>query len=247
MSDPATVVVIGAVLAVGSALQSAAGFGFALFTVPLLVVLGVEPFEAIVLVAVAASAQSAVGMTVLRHHIRWPRVIAMVLIASTAVPLGVFVLGLLADHDRTTVRRLFGGIVLAALGLRLLLRFAPRERLPRWALVVSMLTSGFMGGLCGMSGPPAVLWVMAHRWSNPESRVTLWALFGGTAPVQILLLHREFGPPVIDAATLALLLIPVSLIGIVPGMWIGHRMSKARLRTISTVILAAIGLYAALS
>lgn len=237
---------IAAVLAVGCMIQSAAGFGFALFTVPLLVVLGCQSYEAIVLVSVAASAQAVVGVTLLRKHVHWGRVLAMVTLASVTIPLGVAVLALLADQDRSTMRRVLGFIVLLALLLQLGLRFEPRDRLPPAAMVVAMAASGFMGGLSGMSGPPAVLWVMAHRWSNRESRATLWAFFGGTTPVQLLLLWREFGEPVVDAAGLAVMLVPVTVLGLLPGLWIGHRIPKSRLRALSIVILAAIAFYAIL-
>jgi uncharacterized membrane protein YfcA len=237
---------IAGVLATGSMLQSAAGFGFALFTVPLLILLGCRSYEAIVLVSVAAAAHALVGVFLLRRHVHWPRVLAMIALACIAQPFGVAVLGVLAEQDRSTVRRVFGAIVLFALLLQAALRIKPRERLPAATMVGAMLASGFMGGLSGMSGPPAVLWVMAHRWSNPESRATLWAYFGGTTPVQLLLLWREFGSPIVDAAGLGLVFVPATLVGLLPGLWIGHRIPKPRLRTISVIILAAIALYALL-
>ncbi len=235
---------IAVVLALGSMLQSAAGFGFGLFTIPLLIVLGCRSYEAIVMVSVAAAAHALIGVIVLRRHVCWKRVLVMVALACAAQPTGVAVLGVLAGQDRSTVRRVFGAIVLFAVLVQLTLRVKPRDRLPARVMVGAMLASGFMGGLSGMGGPPAVLWVMAHRWSNPESRATLWAFFGGTTPVQLTLLWHEFGPPVVDAAGLGLAFIPATLVGLLPGLWIGHRISKARLRTISTIILAAIALYA---
>lgn len=239
-----TILIAAAVLALGSTLQSAAGFGFGLLTIPVLILLGFEAYEAIVLCAVGASAQAVAGLTLLRRHVRWSRAAIMVALAALAMPAGVAVLGMLADQDRALVRRVFGGIVLLALLVQILLRITPRDRLPGATMVAAMLASGFMGGLSGMGGPPAVLWVMAHRWSNPESRTTLWALFGGTTPIQLLLLGREFGPGVGETTLVALALIPASFVGMLPGLWIGHRIPKSRLRIMSVVILAAIGVYA---
>jgi uncharacterized membrane protein YfcA len=238
---------IAGVLVLGSTLQSAAGFGFGLFTIPLLIMLGCRSYEAIVMISVAVGAHTLVGVIVLRRHVRWKRILVMIALACVAQPAGVAVLGVLAEQNRDTVRRVFGAIVLLAVLLQVGLRVKPRERVHPTFMVGAMLASGFMGGLSGMGGPPAVLWVMAHRWSNPESRATLWAFFGGTTPVQLALLWREFGPPVVDATGLGLAFIPVTLVGLLPGLWIGHRISKPRLRTISTIILAAIALYALLS
>ncbi|MHC4218154.1 MAG: TSUP family transporter [Planctomycetota bacterium] len=243
----AIMISIAGALALGSMIQSAAGFGFALFSVPLLILLGCRSYEAIVLVSVAAAFHALVGVFILRRHLHWPRVLGMIALACLAQPFGVAVLGVLAEQDRGTVRRVFGAIVLVALVIQVALRVRPRERLPAWVMIVALLISGFMGGLSGMSGPPVVLWVMAHRWSNPESRATLWAYFGGTTPVQLFLLWREFGSPIVDAAGLGVAFVPATIVGLLPGLWIGHRIPKPWLRTISVVILAAIALYALLA
>ena len=244
--DATTILGLATVLAVGSMLQSMSGFGFALFTVPALVLLGCEPYEAIVLVAMSAAAHALAGLFVLRAHVNWKRGIAMVAIASLTIPLGVWVLALLADHDRSLVQRVFGAIVMLALIVHVAVRPKPRDRLPSGTMVGALLASGFMGGMSGMSGPPAVLWVMAHKWSNHESRATLWCLFGGTAPVQLGMLRYQFGAGVTDAGILALMLLPATLTGMLPGLWIGHRLPKATLRTVSLVLLGVIALVALL-
>jgi uncharacterized membrane protein YfcA len=244
--EPHQLIVIAVLLALGSMLQSAAGFGFALFSVPMLLLIGCQSFEAIAIVSVSAAAQAVLGVTLLRRHVHWPRILAMIALAGLGVPLGVAVLGMLADQDRAVVRRVFGGIVLVALALPLVMRVQPRDSLPRGAMVGAMLASGFMGGLSGMGGPPAVIWVMAHKWSNQESRATLWSLFAGMMPVQLLLLWREFGAEVGSAAILGVLMVPATLLGAFPGLWIGHRIPKPRLRLISLLLLAAIALYALL-
>ena len=41
--------------------------------------------------------------------------------------------------------------------------------------------------------------------------------------------------------------VPATIVGMLPGLWIGHRISKPKLRTVSVVILAAIALYAILA
>jgi uncharacterized membrane protein YfcA len=198
---------IAVVLALGSMLQSAAGFGFGLFTIPLLILLGCRSYEAIVMVSVAAAAHAVVGVIVLRRHVRWKRILVMIVIACVAMPFGVAVLGVLAEQDRSTVRRVFGAIVLFAVLLQITFRVKLRDRLHPSAMVAATLASA----------------------------------------VQLTLLWREFGPPVVDAAGLGLAYIPATLVGLLPGLWIGHHISKPRLRTISTIILLAIALYALLA
>jgi len=89
-----------------------------------------------------------------------------------------------------------------------------------------------------------VLWVMAHRWTNHESRGTLWGLFTGLTPFQFVFLWRQFGSEVLEAYGDGLMLSPVMVLGIVPGLWVGHRIPKRLLRQMSYVILLLISVWA---
>lgn len=238
------------ILALGNLIQTSAGFGFGLFTIPLLVTLGCEPFQAIVLAAIGSAAQASLGLVALRRHVRWGRVLVMAVIASAAVPFGVLLLGMLAQHHAIMVQRLFGALVLMALVMMVaigVMRVKPRRRLPPSTMVGAMLASGFMGGFSGMSGPPAVVWVIAHKWSNQEVRTTLWGLFGAMVPIQLIALRYRFGAPVDDAVLLGLALVPTALIGMLPGLWIGQRIPRRWLRRIAMVILTVVALTALLA
>lgn len=232
------------VLFTGSVIQTTVGFGFGIFCIPLLIVLGLEPYEAIVFVTIGACVHAIVGGYALRRDVCWPRTAAMIALAGAGIPIGVLALGRLAEGDPAMVRRVFGGIVLLVLLVQLFVRVQPREKLPAGAMVGAMLGSGFMGGFCGMAGVPAVIWVMAHKWSGRESRATLWALFGGLTPVLLLVLWARFGDPIGVACLRALAFLPAVLLGLPPGLWIGRRIPKRRLRTISFVVLAIAGLLA---
>jgi uncharacterized membrane protein YfcA len=244
--DVQWLILVAIVLIAGSALQSAAGFGFGMFAIPLLVVLGAESYEAITIIAICGFAQTVTGLWVLRRELDWRQAGLLVLVAGAVLPLGVLALHRLTVLHPHQVRQVFGGVVLAALIVQWTWRVRHHERV-HWAWGgVAMVASGFMAGLAGMGGPPAVLWVMAHNWSTRRSRVTLWALFTGLMPLQIFFLHDRFGADVLAAAVEGALLAPIALLGILPGLWIGHRMSKARLRQVSSVIILLVALYAIL-
>jgi hypothetical protein len=148
--------------------------------------------------------------------------------------------------ETSTVRQFFGAIVLTALIAQWLLRIKPRDHLHwGWGGLATVLC-GFMSGVSGMGGPPVVIWVMSHTWSNQRSRATLWTMFTGLTPFQQFFLYQRFGEEIIDAAGTGLLLAPMVLVGMVPGMWLGHRIPKPRLRQMSYVILLLIALYAIL-
>ena len=244
--DVSFILIAAVVLVLGSALQSAAGFGFGMFAIPLLILLGAEAPAAIAIVAVCGLLQTIIGSWTLRRYVNWVQAAGMIVLAVACVPPGVWVLHHVTTLDAARIRQIFGGIVLAVLLVQWLWRIEPRENL-HWAWgVAAVALCGFLGGLAGMGGPPVVMWIMAHRWSNPRSRATLWTLFTGMAPFQLYLLYDRFGEAVASALPGACLLAPVCLVGILPGLWLGGRIPKPRLRQISHLILLLISLYSIL-
>jgi uncharacterized membrane protein YfcA len=107
-----------------------------------------------------------------------------------------------------------------------------------------MLAAGVLSGVSGMGGPPIVLWLMAHKWSNDRIRVTMWTFFSSMAITNLFWLYYRFGAPVLHAAGIGLLFFPVVLLGTVPGMWAGNKMSHTALRRLAMAVLVLIALYA---
>jgi len=241
------IIEVAAVLVFGSALQSAVGFGFGLFAIPLLIILGNKSYEAIAVISICSAVQNLVGAYSLRRHIRWRQILPLMVLAATMVPLGAWLLHRIHNFfPETVIRQLFGAIVLLGLLAQWAWRVRPREQLHTGWGVAAAALCGFLAGLSGMGGPPLVMWVMAHRWSNQRSRATLWTLFISLTPFQVLFLSHEFGSEALFAFGRGLLFSPVTLLGILPGLWLGHRFSKPALRKISYLILLLISLYAVL-
>ncbi|UCD75237.1 MAG: sulfite exporter TauE/SafE family protein [Phycisphaerales bacterium] len=233
------------VLILGSALQSAAGFAFGMFAIPLLILLGAEAYEAIAIISVCGLIQTVIGIWALRKHIDWLQVVLMTVMAAICIPAGVLTLGALVESVPVSViRQVFGSIVLCVVVVQWVWRIRPREKLHWGWMATAMPLSGFMTGLSGMGGPPAVMWVMAHNWSNRRSRATLWAFFCATTPVSWISLHQRFGDEVFTAIGNGVLMSPVMILGILPGLWLGHRIPKPLLRQISYVILLLVSAYA---
>jgi uncharacterized membrane protein YfcA len=241
------IITAAVVLVLGSALQSAAGFGFGMFAIPLLIMCGAESYEAIAILSICGTVQTIIGVYTLRRHVHWRQVAGMILLAGAMLPLGVWTLhGIVQCCPVTTIRQIFGAIVLCAVLAQWWWRMRPRDHLHwGWGAAATVLC-GYMSGLAGMGGPPVVMWVMAHRWSNQRSRATLWTLFTGLTPFQFFFLTRQFGDEVLIAYRDGALLSPVMLLGILPGLWIGHRIPKPLLRQMSYAILLLISLYAIL-
>ena len=107
---------MGLILLVGSALQGAIGFGFGLFGVPVLIIIGFEPYEAIATVGTCAFSQALVGVIRYRREVAWKQVFCFSLIGILFQPLGVYFLGKISSLGSDQVRQVFGLILLVMVG-----------------------------------------------------------------------------------------------------------------------------------
>lgn len=232
------------ILAGGSAIQSAAGFGFGLFATTLMLFSGMPAEQAIPLTGAAAIMQLIAAAWHLRSDVQWGTVLRFSVIAIAMQPVGAWLLGQLSAMGPGVVLQVFGCVVFVAVIMQWAIRPAPHERLhPGWG-VLAMSVAGLMQGLTGLSGPPVVLWVMAHDWSARRSRAMMFAIFVVIAPTNLINYYIRFGAPALHGAVLGVLFIPAVFIGMMPGMWIGHHTPKHRLRQAAFVILLAVAVYA---
>jgi uncharacterized membrane protein YfcA len=241
--DVTRYVAIALILAAGGTLQSAAGFGYALLSVTLLLLLGLAPYEAIPMVTAATTIQGLTGLWYHRRDVPWRLVGVSALLVLVTIPLGVFLLGQLTMFDKGQVRQVFGVVALMVVAVYVFWQPRPREQLhPAWT-AAAMLSGGLLAGLCGMAGPPVVLWAMSHRWPSQRIRATLWAIFLTMTPLGIFFLYQRFGSIVLESALVALAMTPAVLLGAIPGMWIGNRIPQPWLRRIAVALLVALATY----
>jgi uncharacterized protein len=234
-----TFLIAAAVLCMASVLQSMVGFAFGLFAIPLLLLIGLEPEQAIAMVAAAVVAQTGFGVYRHRREADWGAIAPFVVVGMIGTPLGVMLLAILKEHGTPEqIRAFFGVIVFGVLVVQILLRIRPRDHLHwRWGALAFAL-GGLIGGMAGIGGPPIVFWVMAHRWSSGRSRAVLWASFLAFTPVKLAVLALEFGPDVLIAAALGLATFPLVMLAAIPGLWLGARISMSLLRRIAFVLIA---------
>jgi uncharacterized membrane protein YfcA len=235
---------VAAVLVAGAAIQSTAGFGLGMFAIPVLMLLGMPSYQAIPVCTATAVLQAGAGLWQLREHIAWRETLPWVAVPLLTVPAGIWIQARLVAVGPDRTRQVYGALILVALLSQMLWRVQPRERLGTATSAGALLTAGVMTGTAGMGGPAIVLWVMAHSWSAERSRTTLWLLFVFIAPLSVAMLAVRFGAPTLEGLRTGLLLAPVTLLGLVPGLWIGRRISKPALRQLAYVILALVSLYA---
>lgn len=102
------------ILTVGVALQSAAGFGMGMVTVPLLLWTGRSLPEAVALLLGASVVQCAYGTWTSRHLVPWRSTLRVAVAQWIFVPIGVAGMAALASTGPDVVKQAVGGIVVAS-------------------------------------------------------------------------------------------------------------------------------------
>jgi len=237
----------GLIVMIAATIQSAMGFAFSLFCIPLLLGVGLSLPQAIG-VAVVPTLFQRVHMCIhLRRDIKWRKVLPLAPPALIGLPIGLWLLTLMVDLPPAYIKATVGAVILALVIVRVSVRIEPREHV-HWAWgQMAGLSSGILRGIVNAGGPPMVLWTYAHKWTNPELRVSAVAVSLVSAPAQVALLWFEFGSgfPIVCGQTMALA--PVTLLGGWAGVHLGHRIPPERLRPIAYTLLIVIGLKSVLA
>ncbi|MEM9419609.1 MAG: sulfite exporter TauE/SafE family protein [Planctomycetota bacterium] len=240
--DPAQIVFAIFAVALGSFVQGAAGFGFGLITVPLLIWAGLDLPMAVAVLGATVLVQTAAGSWKFRKHIVWRDLPGMMVGRMIGVPIGLAIMAWLTAGGVELMKQGVGVVLLGVLALIVLLRPKPRHTVSnKWVPAVS-LSSGVLSGTTGMGGPPLVLWMVAHDWSTKRSRVFLWALFLQLMPVQLGLMLWKFGGELWWGIAGGLVMTPVVVFAGHTGAKVGSRWSRQTLRRVTLGLLVVLAL-----
>jgi uncharacterized membrane protein YfcA len=238
---------VGLIIMLAAVGQSAVGFGYALFATPLLLWVGLPLPAVITMIATPSLLQSALAVWSLRASVPWRLSLTATGVRLVSVVAGLMLLKRLVGLNPAHVRTAVGAILCALVGLQFAFRPVPAARLHWGWGAAAFSASGLLAGICGMGGPPLVLWAMAHNWSSEKTRGFLFATFLTAIPVQLAMLAVVFGAGVLWNALIGAAFFPLVFLGASIGLPVGNRMPKPRLRAVAYAVLLLIGLSAVLS
>lgn len=234
------------VVLVGAVIQSSVGFGFGVLVVPTLVYLGVVPEVAIMLVIFLVTPQNLVSLKSLFKHVHVRSMMPFVVWVILIQPIGVWLLTQLKVLSADQIKAFFGIMILVALVLQVCFKVKPRKSLhPGWG-GLAFTCSGIMGGICGMHGPPAVIWAMAHDWSTLRIRGSLIFCYVCWAPFLLISLWYQFPGVAIEAIGQVPSILPIALLGVWLGLFLGKRFSRTVLRGLAFILLIFVSIMAIL-
>jgi uncharacterized membrane protein YfcA len=224
-----------AIVMTAAALQGSAGFGFSLFSAPILAWLdpGLVPAPLILACTLLLSLtawreRSAVDL----KGIGW--------ILGGRVPgtvAGALALGALSERALTTG---LGLLVLASVGVSL--KSAHFQRKPPLLVAIGVL-SGFMGITSAIDGPPVAILYQHERGALVRSTLATYFLIGAAMSIVALVLVGRIGG---HEFSLALGLWPGIALGFVSSRWLGRWLDRGRTRAAVLLVAAFAGLAAVL-
>jgi uncharacterized membrane protein YfcA len=221
--------------------QGVSGFGFALISFPLLLLVS-DTKTALVLSQTLAFASSVRIGWHDREQIKHRELWIMLFTSLPCVWLGSHLLLLMP----VWAIQLAAGIVaclcagLLALGVRHVFR---REKA---AVAVAGTLGGILQGCTGMGGPPVVLMLSNQGWAPQQFRSTLSVLFSVNATVTLVVVWSQAGIDMKTGAS-ALLLLPVAILGTALGLRSASRISPERFRGLVLSLVFATGVFSVVS
>lgn len=232
-----TTALIGVILAFCGALQAMIGFAAAMFGIPLLMLCGFEMPEAQVIVITAMLPQNILAVWQLRKELSWREWLIPALVRIAFLPLGVLVMGWMQAEAKPLLRQIVGGVMLAATAMQWLSKTETQSASkPHWMFGTFSL-SGFLQGLCGMSGAPMVLWCYARPWSASKVRAFWFTGYLTSFLPQWLMLAGRFGKIIPAAGLRTVMALPLVLLGTFVGLKLAHRIPDQAAKQLSYAVL----------
>ncbi len=231
--DAITVVILVALLA--SVVQSVTAFGFALISVPCLVLV-MDVQDTVVVASLLALYSEVLLAYRVWGHVRWPTVGTMMVGSWAGMPLGLLVLLRVPEE---TLRLVVGSaVVVLALALAAGLRITARGL--RTEFVVGAM-SGVLATSTSISGPPVVAYLVGRGDHRDEFRGVM-GVYLLTASIAAVAIFAVAGVITRDAFLLSLIGAPAVVVGNVCGSWLVSRINAALFRRIVIALLLATAL-----
>lgn len=212
-----------------------AGFGSAIVSVPVLMVL-MPPRLVVPVVQLLSSVIHVFVLADAWRSLNLRRIWPLILAGVSSVPLGTCFLLLL---DASTLRLLVGGTVLLC-ALAMLLGWQRPVRRERLMLVLVGLVSGVLNGSTGMGGPPVILFLTNQDVEKQSFRVNLIFYFACLGVVSLI---SQYVGGLMTAEVIKnwLMLVPAAILGTWMGIKLSRRTDQQRFRQITLGILMLTG------
>lgn len=228
---------VALIVFIATFVQSSAGFGLALVSMPVLVALLGIHIAAPLVAAVSMIAEFFILLRY-RHALNLRALLPLAIAAVIAIPVGILALRHLNEAVVTTIL----GIVLVLYALYAL--FSPKLpelAHPAWAYGFGFV-AGMLGGAYNTSGPPVIVYGNCRGWPPEEFKSNLqgfFVLFG----LIVIVVHAVSGNFNSEVWQNLLLSLPGIGLGLIAGFTLSKRINADLFRKIVLVLLIFLGLF----
>jgi len=230
------------IVCLASMIQSLVGFAYALFATPLLLWIGMPLPNAIVIVATCSFIQASFGVKHLSASIPWKLSWMATFVRSVTLMIGLLILLKVSGSDPLEIKFMIGTVLCILVFVQMVFKIHSKEKVHWGWAALSFSASGTLAGICGMGGPPLILWAMAHDWSTEKVRGFLFSVFMVSIPIHLLMMVMTFGDEILWSIGLAFLLTPIVFLGAKIGLPLGNKLPKLVMRRLVNILLLLIGL-----
>lgn len=192
------------------------------------------------LVAITAVVAQLVGLVGVRRAFDWRRAAPFLVGGALGVPLGVATLGFASPG---ILRMSIGGFLVAYGAFQLSgLAGGVRVRHSSWQADCAVgVGGGFLGGFAGLSGPLPLIWLQLHGGPADRQRAT-YQPFNLVVLALASIAMAASGQMSDQVLSLAVLCLPLSLLGAWVGVAAYRRVPEKAFRTFVLALLLASGL-----
>lgn len=222
-------------------IRGLAGFGLALILAPVLLLI-LNP-AAVVVINLSLGFLS--NMVVVIHffgRIEFRRVLPMALSCLLGIPLGVWILSVVAP----SILKIFIGAIIICFAVLVASGFRKTFAGERLSAGIAGFFSGILSSSTSLGGPPVVLFMHSQEWPKEIIHPSLAGYFtvlGGFSLIALSLSGQVTLAMIITAASLA----PALLVGTALGIFAFHRVNARFFRALSVAIVICAGLLAVIS
>lgn len=228
------------VVLLASALQATTGFGFAVISIPLLILFR-DPHSAVIINTMLACFTSTISAFRLWQKADLRVIRTLIFGAITGFPIGTYVV----QFFDVQFFKLFISITIL---LFIVLLCAKRKliSIDQSGTFITGWISGFLTGTVGIPGPPIVLFLAAQESKKDVFRSTTLVYFSFVYTVALtsFFLFEQFSP---DLLIEGFTLIPVVFCGMLLGTYIFERVSQKMFSQLTIFILIFAALYSLFS
>ena len=230
-----------AILFAGAFLQGLTGFGYSLFSLPLLALL--MPVSAAVPMLCLTSIFLNLSVFLkARKSLDLKRILPLLISGAAAIPAGVWLL----QTANESALKIIVGVIVTLSSIIYLSGFRVTVRREKLAMIPVGFLSGLLNGATSFSGPPVILFFANQRVGKHEFRASLATYF--------LLLNIIAVPAFIAGGLLTgagalktLYLFPAVVLGVLLGIKMADVVSEERFRFAALIALGILGVFSVIS